>query len=170
MKTKRLYIQELGVNIEYTIFAPEGKLEEIHALLHVTDRESGFETQYHQLQQGQQKLLEEVGGAKIMMKRYFVSDATNQMPLIEDLAEHVSVIQQPPLDGTKVAVWLYLHKGESNYLQVWKMNQIVPEGDSYHQSRTLLERYEAELKKCYDANIAEHCVRTWFFVHDVDTQ
>ena len=104
------------------------------------------------------------------MKRYFVSDATNQMPLMCDLAEHVSVIQQPPLDGTKVAAWLYLHRGESNYQQVWQMNQIVPEGDSYHQSRTLLERYEEELKQHYDANIAEHCVRTWFFVRDVDTQ
>ena len=170
MTTKRLNIQELGVNIEYTIFAPEGKLEEIHALLHVTDRESDFATQYHQLLQAQQQFIKEVGGAKIMMKRYFVSDATNQMPLIEDLAEHVSVIQQPPLDGTKVAAWLYLHKGDSNYQHVWKMNQIVPEGDSYHQSRTLLERYEEELKERYDANIAEHCIRTWFFVRDVDTQ
>lgn len=170
MTTKRLNIKELGVNIEYTIFAPEGKLEEIHALLHVTDRESDFENQYLQLLQAQQLYIKEVGGATIMMKRYFVSDATNQMPLIEDLDEHVSVIQQPPLDGTKVAAWLYLHKGESNYQQVWKMNQIVPEGDSYHQSRTLLERYEEELKNRYDANIAEHCIRTWFFVRDVDTQ
>ena len=170
MKAKRINIQELGVNIDYTVFAPEGKLEEIHALLHVTDLESDFETQYRQLLQAQQQFIEQIGGATIMMKRYFVSDATNQMPLMCDLAEHVSVIQQPPLDGTKVAAWLYMHRGESNYQQVWKMNQIVPEGDSYHQSRTLLERYEEELKQRYDANIAEHCVRTWFFVRDVDTQ
>ena len=170
MKTYRLDIQELGVIIEYSIFTLEGKLAEIHAMLHVTDKEADFKAQYRCLLDVQQRLIEEVGGATIMMKRYFVSDATNQMPLIEDIAEHVSVIQQPPLDGTKVAVWLYLHKGESNYQQVWSMNQIVPEGDSYHQSRTLLERYEQQIKERFDANIAEHCLRTWFFVRDVDTQ
>lgn len=170
MKTNRLDIKELGVKIEYSVFALEGKLTEIHAMLHVTDLEADFRTQYEQLKKGQQVLMEAVGSAKVMMKRYFVSDATNQMPLMDDVADNVSVIQQPPLDGTKVSLWLYLHQGETHYQQVWTMNQVVPEGDCYHQSRTLLERYEQQIKEQYDANIAEHCLRTWFFVRDVDTQ
>jgi len=170
MKKRELNIEDLGVNIEYTLFAPNSKLEEIHAIFHIINRLQSFEEQYHHMIEAQQQFLEQLGGAHIMMKRYFVSDATNQKPLIDEKEEWVSVIQQPPLDGSKVAMWLYLHKGKSNYQHVWNMNQIVPEGDSYYQSRTLLERYEKMIQQHYDANIAEHCVRTWFFVRDVDTQ
>ena len=67
-------------------------------MLHVTDLEADFRTQYEQFKKGQQVLMEAVGSAKVMMKRYFVSDATNQMPLMDDVADNVSVIQQPPLD------------------------------------------------------------------------
>ena len=50
-------------------------------------------------------------GADVILKRYFLSDSTNQQPLMKQEADcSVSVIQQPPLDGSKVAVWLYLPK------------------------------------------------------------
>ena len=45
--------------------------------------------------------------------RYFLSDAANQEEsvrtyLSESQACAVSIVEQPPLDGTKVALWVYL--------------------------------------------------------------
>ena len=42
-------------------------------------------------------------------------------------------------------------------------------GTSYQQTQDLLDMYERTLEM-YGANIAENCIRTWFFVRDVDTQ
>ena len=42
-------------------------------------------------------------------------------------------------------------------------------GTSYEQTETLLLNYE-ELLRQHGATLAENCIRTWFFVRDVDTQ
>jgi hypothetical protein len=83
-------------------------------MLHVEPRCELFEGQVARIQQAEKILLdmEDVQGVSIVFKRYFLSDATNQVPVIqENDACTVSYIQQPPLDGSKVAVWLYLQKG-----------------------------------------------------------
>ena len=54
--------------------------------------------------------------ARAVMKRYFLSDASNQTAMVEEMLSNfspcaVSIVQQPPLDGTKVALWVYLQEG-----------------------------------------------------------
>jgi enamine deaminase RidA (YjgF/YER057c/UK114 family) len=49
------------------------------------------------------------------------------------------------------------------------MNMSTSQGDSYQQPQTLLENYETLLAQ-HNATIQDHCIRTWFFVRDVDTQ
>ena len=93
----------------------------------------------------------------------------------------VSLIQQQPLDGTKIAAWLYLQSGvevreqngavvvsHNGYRHLWKMGMVKNQGDSARQTEELLTEYEALLAK-FDATLAENCIRTWFFVRDVDT-
>ena len=48
------------------------------------------------------------------------------------------------------------------------MGMTVPEGSSYAQTRTLLEDYE-QLLAGREATMEANCIRTWFFVRDVDT-
>ena len=106
-------IEEIGARIEWTHFTA-GEVEELHAMLHVEPRCELFEGQIARIQQAEKILLEmeDVQGSCIVFKRYFLSDATNQVPVIQERdACTVSYIQQPPLDGSKVAVWLYLQKG-----------------------------------------------------------
>ena len=123
MDYKSNNIEELGVKIELTHFTA-GEVTELHAILHVEPRVEMFEAQLARLQQGEEALMEmdEVKGAKVVFKRYFLSDATNQAPLINEQDNcTTSYIQQPPLDGSKVAVWLYLQRGTASVS--WKVPQ-----------------------------------------------
>jgi len=118
-----------------------------------------------------------------VMKRYFLSDATNQQPLMRTEKDcSISIIQQPPLDGSRVAVWLYLQRGShvanengmvvaehNGYRHLWKMGMHEHKGDSAWQTESLLIDYEETLQN-FGATLADNCIRTWFFVRDVDTQ
>ena len=178
-------IEEIGARIEWAHFTVGG-VEEVHAMLHVEPRCELFEGQVARIQQAEKILLgmEDVQGASIVFKRYFLSDATNQVPVIqENDACTVSYIQQPPLDGSKVAVWLYLQKGtevvpmnnstivrHNGYQHVWTFGLMdSTSATSYMQTWQTLFIY-IDILKLFQATLEKNCVRTWFFVRDVDTQ
>lgn len=188
MQFNKKFLDNLGVTIEVSTFAPEGKTVEWHAMLHVEPRGESFLQQYRRICQAQASLLEmeEMNGAKPVFKRYFLSDATNQLPLMEqDDTCTVSCIQQPPLDGSKVAMWMYLQRGteiiptadslrstivrHNGYEHVWTMGMTTGEGSSYGQTERLLVDY-SKLLESHDMTLEDNCIRTWFFVRDVDTQ
>lgn len=185
MKTEKIYFNELKTSAEISHFEPEGKVGEIHAMIHVEPLGDMFEAQLKRLYEAEAKVLhaDAIKGASVVMKRYFLSDAVNQRPLMkEECGCAVSTIQQPPLDGSKVAVWMYLQKGteiteehgmtvsvHNGYRHLWKMGMLERKGDSAHQTEVLLNDYEERLGK-FSATLADNCVRTWFFVRDVDTQ
>lgn len=188
MQFKKIYLEKIGATIELTAFAPEGKTAEFHAMLHVEPRGENFQQQFSRIRQAETDLLgtEGLKDAKPVFKRYFLSDATNQRPLMEqDETCTVSYIQQPPLDNSKVAEWLYLQSGtevipnadrlrstivrHNGYEHVWTMGMTTGEGSSYGQTEHLLVEY-AKLLEDYKMTVEENCVRTWFFVRDVDTQ
>ena len=178
-------IEEIGARIEWTHFTA-GEVEELHAMLHVEPRCELFEGQIARIQQAEKILLEmeDVQGSCIVFKRYFLSDATNQVPVIQERdACTVSYIQQPPLDGSKVAVWLYLQKGtevkpmnnstivrHNGYQHVWTFGLMdSTSATSYMQTWQTLFIY-IDILKLFQATLEGNCVRTWFFVRDVDTQ
>lgn len=185
MNKYKEYWKDLGVTAEIAAFAPEGKLEEFHAILHVEPRDELFDGQLQRIYSAEERLtgLPGITGAAVILKRYFLSDATNQQPLMRQEAHcSVSVIQQPPLDGSKVAVWLYLQKGSrvanvngvivtehNGYRHLWKMGMHEHKGDSAWQTESLLISYE-EMLQNFNATLAGNCIRTWFYVRDVDTQ
>lgn len=184
--------QDLGASVEVSSFkSAETSCTELHAMLHVEARGELFDGQIHRLSLAEKRLKEQVAlnGAETVFKRYFVSDAVNQKDILlqnlkaEGLEQGaLSVIQQSPLDGSKVALWIYLltdaeintssditvasHNG---YHHHYEWNMVEPDGDSYSQTKSLLERYEKNLAD-FGANIEQNCVRTWFFVRDVDIQ
>ena len=178
-------IEEIGARIEWTHFTA-GEVEELHAMLHVEPRCELFEGQIARIQQAEKILLEmeDVQGSCIVFKRYFLSDATNQVPVIQEHdACTISYIQQPPLDGSKVAVWLYLQKGtevkpmnnstivrHNGYQHIWTFGLMdSTSATSYMQTWQTLFIY-IDILKLFQATLEGNCVRTWFFVRDVDTQ
>ena len=176
---------DLGASAQLSSFEPEGGVAEYHAILHVSPRAELFDGQYGRLLKAEAQLLAlpQLAGATVVFKRYFLSDACNQVPHMTDLGDaSVSFIQQPPLDGSKVALWIYAQKGvqarnedgvivvdHNGYRQLWKMGMTTNVGDSAAQTTALLEQYEATLAK-YGATIEANSIRTWFYVRDVDTQ
>lgn len=204
MLTKKLIWDEIGVTAEASFFIPvtaEGETRsdacvECHVMLHVEARDELFDMQFDRLCQAERLLNQqpELKEAKAVFKRFFLSDATNQVPVMEAARRQeaddticagdyaISIIQQPPLDGSKIALWIYYQKGTSisrthdvivaehnGYQHLYKWGMQATSGDSYCQTRTLLEDYEQGLRH-FGATIEANCIRTWFFVRDVDTQ
>ncbi len=202
METKKYYWEQIGATAELSLFIAESAdskdtCDEMHVMLHIEPRGELFDGQVSRAYQAEKLLisLPELQGARALFKRYFLSDATNQMPVLEarrhskgfadpiyadDIA--VSAIQQPPLDGSKIAIWIYFQRGSklsnvhdvivaehNGYRHLYKWGLCEPSGDSYYQTKTLLEDYEHDLKR-FGATLEQNCIRTWFFVRDVDTQ
>ena len=177
---------DIGITIECSTFKASSGVNEHHLMLHVSANDELFAGQYRRLCEGEARLLAlpEFKASSAIMRRYFLSDATNQVGLMKEVDEQCaySYIQQPPLDGSKIALWLYLIDGvdvaseegttvvrHNDYTHLWRMGMHVSEGSSAVQTTRLLEHYEADLAR-HGATLADHCVRTWFFVRDVDTQ
>jgi len=188
MQYNEINMAELGAAVELTSFAPDGKTAEWHAVLHVESRGETFREQLQRIRLAEDRLMAQadMAGAKPVYKRYFLSDATNQRPLMEeDQSCTVSYIQQPPLDGSKLALWIYLQRGtevvpeadrlhstivrHNGYEHLWTMGMTTTDGTSYVQTGRLLEDYE-QLLADYGMTLEDNCIRTWFFVRDVDTQ
>ncbi len=105
MDKSKVFWEDLGVTAEISAFTPQDKIEEFHVMLHVEPRAELFDGQLKRIYEGEERLLRlpQVMGADVILKRYFLSDSTNQQPLMKQEADcSVSVIQQPPLDGSKV--------------------------------------------------------------------
>ena len=106
MKYELIPFESLGVSVQLSSFCPEGGAGEWHAMLHVEPRGDLFQSQYDRLIEAERRLLsrDDIRGARVIFKRYFLSDGTNQQPLMHDEPDTctVSCIQQPPLDGSKL--------------------------------------------------------------------
>ena len=189
-------IEQTGATIKLTAFTA-GEVSEMHAILTIQPRGETFDRQLHRIKAAEEALMQmpEVSGAKPVFKRYFLSDATNQVPVIKEqimvnaqcsmLNEQctISYIQQPPLDGSKLALWLYLQRGteisnqppstvvtHNGYRHIWTMGLTNTTADtSYMQTWETLLAYIDTLKQ-FNATLEANCLRTWFFVRDVDTQ
>jgi enamine deaminase RidA (YjgF/YER057c/UK114 family) len=174
-----------SVKIEVACFHPQGKTAEYHAMLHVAGG-SAYETQLANLHGAYRELLAEKipAGTVPVLKRYFLSDAANQITALRKELETfppcaVSVVQQSVPDESKVALWVYFMSdvtvaedelftvSHNDYRHHWLAGEGIPVGNSESQTRELLETYEKRLGNVC-CNIADHCIRTWFFVQNID--
>ena len=113
-----------------------------------------------------------------VFKRYFLSDAANQAELLlaataESSDCALSVVEQPPLDGTKIALWAYLQTDVQTrvlpnglyevkhgvYRQLWMGGSFNRAANSEYQMRLLLNDYAMQLME-EGCTLADNCLRT----------
>ena len=162
-------------------------VSEYHVMLHVTNPRLTYTEQVDALLEAYHEMLEgDLKGAVAVFKRFFISDAANQTDYL--LAIHteqsgcaLSIVEQPPLDGTKVALWVYLQKNvqmkalsggiyevkHGAYRHLWMAGAYNQASNSEYQMRLLLNDYVMQLLE-NGCSLAENCVRTWIYVQNVD--
>ena len=91
-------------------------VKEFHHIIRVANPMASFRDQ---LADVLDKLCILAEGKKVFFLRFFISDAANQQDLLVEAAAErglveYSVIQQPPLDGSKISAWLWAVEGELN--------------------------------------------------------
>lgn len=118
-------------------------------------------------------------GQSPVFKRYFLSDR-NQKRFLPQENGAISYIVQPPLDGSRAGVWLYSVSGaevtrseglttvsDDGVRHIWSSGRSAESEGSYSQTKDILEQYQDFLSSI-KLNMSENCVRTWFFVDDID--
>ena len=161
---------------------------ERHVMIHLTRKSLPAQQQVADIFSAYQMLLAtELKGYSPVFRRFFVSDAANQSELLDAAMAReqdfvsTSIVEQPPLDGTKVALWVYLLEGvkpellnsglsivrHGEYDHYWSGTTTLPKGDSREQTVELLDNYAKALSE-RGLSLENNCVRTWFFVQNVD--
>ena len=181
-----------GVTAEISIAGSQDTVREFQIMMHVTQQDISFNQQLIFICAAIKELLADtvLQNAVIVSARCFLSDAANQQEQTSNqitspglLDCPISYVKQPPLDGSKLALWLQLltgvhvgndglnfceHNGYRHYHSVddcSKKNKLKE--NAYQQTLELLEGYEEQLK-ALGCSIERDCIRTWFFVRDVD--
>lgn len=161
-------------------FSPsQGGISEYHTMIRVADPDLSFEDQLAVVLDA---YTEAVAGRPVLFRRFFLSDPANQSARLADALDSLpsaasSIVGQPPLDGTKLAVWVYSVDGpapkdgvwsHNGYTHVWSGHMLSDGEDSEAQMSDLFRRYE-DLLGTHGLSVSLDCVRTWIFVRDVDT-
>lgn len=131
-------------------------------------------------------LLNQNQGSSIVFLRCFLSDVINQKELLFQRLTTVScaksVIQQRPLNGTKISIWAYVQSEvqvrllptgltsikHGAYEHLWGGMATAHASNSEDETRILLNEYIMQLEES-GCTFSTDCIRTWFYVHDVDS-
>jgi len=177
-----------NTKVEIFEFKTKG-VNEYHLMVHVTDPTLTYSEQVDALLAAYDEALANLHGAVAVFKRYFLSDAANQADLLLAMTTEgtdcaLSLVQQPPLDGSKIALWAYLLQGDvltkplsdglfeashSAYRHLWTGSNTNQAANSEYQTRLLLSDYVMNLMQ-EGCTLADNCLRTWFFVQDIDNK
>ena len=173
--------------IEISRYEVQEGVSEYHVMIHVDNPRLTYAEQVESVLSAYTQLLEgELNGAVAVFKRFFLSDAANQSDYLQALlmgqkACPLSMVEQPPLNGTKIALWIYLQKGvalkalshgmyevkHGAYRHLWMAGACHEASDAEAQTRQLFDDYITQLQE-QGCTLADHCLRTWFFVQNVD--
>jgi len=161
------------------------EVREYHAMIHVSQTGLPFAKQLEAVLNAYDRLVNDtLPGAQAVFKRYFLSDAANQQDevIVADMTDCAkSIIQQAPLDGTKIALWVYLMTGVNSsitgsglyavnhgqFRHLWNGSAHNLAANSEYQTRLLFNEYNMQLLQ-EGCTLEANCIRTWFFVNDVD--
>lgn len=161
------------------------EVKEYHVMIHVDDATSTYPEQLESILNAYNALIDgELKGARSVFKRYFLSDSANQADdiIVNDVTDCAkSIIEQAPLNGTKIALWVYLQTnvqtgvGKSGLYEVrhgdfrhlWNGSAHNMAANSEYQTRLLFNEYNMQLLE-EGCTLKDNCIRTWFFVNDVD--
>lgn len=121
-----------------------------------------------ELEAGYDELCDRYPGFTPVFARFFLSDAANQADLVGGLSARmgcrVSVVEQAPLCPCKMKLLVLMEAGRTSSPSphVYYTAGAVRRADSHDATVEIMERYAA------GHDLAGECVRTWFFVNDID--
>jgi len=179
---------EQGTQISAKAFGPDSGTSEYHLIIKPSPGLSSFIRQMESIADALDGFMGNHSGFNVVFERWFVSDSASQQHLVEEFrkdADHaVSIIQQPPLDGTKTTLLAILQKDmQSRPIDGQDGLFEVKHGDFRHirtssrrsygisslnQAKELLIGYSEQLNEM-GCSLLDNCIRTWFFVRDIDT-
>ena len=190
-----MYFDQFSTNRAVLSFSKfEGELSNEYNLI-VTPKAGGtIDDQLLSLKEALGNFMTEIGSNQdsVVFQRFFVSDFTNQSEILKNTDVFgcdcaVSIVQQSPLSGIKVALWTCILEGKNNshftkekdeskmvmahngYKHVYstQMHSNEPESCSFDQTNKIFADY-LDLLKGQNLRLEEHCLRTWFYVRDID--
>ena len=117
-------------------------------------------------------------GCSLRYVKVFLSDIANQesllrqSPLMTECLCHAAstIVQQSPTGGVKIALLLKTSDSIDNFtLHSLRLNDDeIANFGAYVQTVMLFDKYLA-LLKAEGLTLKDHCVRTWIYVRDIDT-
>lgn len=161
------------------------EVTEYHAMIHVANPMLSYNKQLEAVMEGYDQLIRQLPGQpRAVFKRYFLSDAANQADEVEaaDVSDCAkSIIEQAPLDGTKVALWVWMMTDvqtgatatglyaaiHGSYRHLWNGSAHNLAANSEYQMRLLFNEYVMQLAE-EECTLKDNCIRTWLFVNDID--
>ncbi len=179
---------------EISISKFEGKFSEEYNLMITPSSNGSVDEQLNAIKASLTEFLhkENCHSTDIAFQRLFVSDFTNQSSELKnaDLFDcncAVSIVQQSPLNGSKVVLWTCLYKEKNNvsfckkkegnklvidhngysHIYTTQMHSHDAEACSYNQTSNIFDDY-LRILDGHNLTLEEHCIRTWFYVRDID--
>ena len=137
--------------VEISEFRLEKGISEYQVMIHITNTTLPISDQLKSIFASVEKLLSgELSNTTTVFQRIFLSDAANQIELLYDYLpvnkNNISVVEQPPLNGTKIAIWIYLFKGKG----------ITSQSTDNAYSTCEKKSQESENNDCYGLHVIQH--------------
>ena len=184
MSQKISHIDYSNARADVFCFDNGSEVKEYHAMIHVTRQQLPYSQQLEAVMNAYNCLLDELPGTQAVFKRYFLSDAANQADevVVSDITDCAkSIIEQPPLDGTKIALWVWLMTNvqtgltesglyearHGQFRHLWNGSAHNMAANSEYQTRLLFNEYNMQLLQ-EQCTLEANCIRTWLFVNDID--
>lgn len=175
--------------IEISTLENVSEIKEYNVILHLTNSKLAYSEQLSALLKAYDKLCQkELKGFTPVFKRYFLSDIANQSDLLKKEVISwkecaVSIVEQPPLNGTKIALLAYFqsdvektewknglfevkHKNKP-YSHLWGGCAYNDAINEEYQTRIIFNEYIMQLAN-NNCTLANNCIRTWLFVQNID--
>ena len=178
------HIQFENATADVVCFDNGTEVKEYQAIIHVDQARLTYSQQLEAVMNAYDALRSRFADTQAIFKRYFLSDAANQADevIAADLSLCAkSIIQQAPLDGTKVALWVCLMTGVETQLNksglyearhgafrhLFNASAHNLAANSEYQMRLLFNEYVMQLAE-EGCKLSDNCIRTWLFVNDID--
>lgn len=164
------------------IKATSGKCE-AHSIITVNDSSLGFEPQLAEIERQYAELKGTLSERMCpVFRRWFLSDAANQQALLPDMEEcATSIVEQPPLNGTKIALWVWMIEDaeprrdpDGRYVvkafgrtHIFEASRTRPDLDPRTAIHDMMTDTALALEH-RGGSLLKNSVRTWLFVRDID--
>ena len=166
MRSDALSRKRSGASVCSFFEGSEGSVGVLHAVISPSTAVTAS-AQVGELAAGYSELCGLYPGFRPVFARFFLSDAANQAVLVGDLAESlgcpVSIVEQAPLCPSKMNLLVMMESGRKEPSRhIYYTAGAVRRADSHEATVEILDHYAA------GHDLVGECVRTWFFVNDID--